>query len=143
MAAGLLDLHVSQSSGRRANGHSAGARPNTKMIPSLICIVSLLTLLQFFVSYSRSLIAASRGHDLAEQAREISGLTAKTVGGDQFRRLLALIALCPEPGDDSFQVRAVASYFHLLGLVRILLNRAIPSAAPWIDAERGGCAYAA
>ena len=113
------------------------------MIAAMIFVISFLTLLQFFVSYSRSLIAASRGHELSEQAREICGLTAETVGGDQFRRLLALIALCPEPGGDSFQVRAVALYFYLLGLVQILLNRAIPSAETWIEAERGGCAYAA
>jgi len=113
------------------------------MIAAMIFGISFLTLLQFFVSYSRSLIAESRDHELSEQAREICGLTAKTVAGDQFRRLLALIALCPEPGGDGFQVRVVASYFHLLGLVRILLSRAIPSVAAWIEAERGGCAYAA
>jgi len=113
------------------------------MIAAMIFVISFLTLLQFFVSYSRSLIAASRGHELSEQAREICGLTAKTVEGDQFRRLLALIALCPEPGGDGFQVRAVALYFYLLGLVQILLDRAIPSAVAWIEAERGGCAYAA
>jgi len=113
------------------------------MIAAMIFGISFLTLLQFFVSYSRSLIAESRDHELSEQAREICGLTAKTVAGDQFLRLLALIALCPEPGGDSFQVRVVASYFHLLGLVRILLSRAIPSVAAWIEAERGGCAYAA
>ena len=113
------------------------------MIAAMIFGISFLTLLQFFVSYSRSLIAESRDHELSEQAREICGLTAKTVAGDQFLRLLALIALCPEPGGDSFQVRVVASYFHLLGLVRILLSRAIPSVVSWIEAERGGCAYAA
>ena len=113
------------------------------MIAAMIFGISFLTLLQFFVSYSRSLIAESRDHELSEQAREICGLTAKTVAGDQFLRLLALIALCPEPGGDSFQVRVVASYFRLLGLVRILLSRAIPSVTSWIEAERGGCAYAA
>jgi hypothetical protein len=113
------------------------------MIAAMIFVISFLTLLQFFVSYSRSLIAESRDHELSEQAREICGLTAKTVAGDQFRRLLALIALCPEPGDDSFQVRVVASYFHLLGLGRTLLSRALPSVASWIEAERGDCAYAA
>jgi hypothetical protein len=112
------------------------------MIAAMIFLISFLTLLQFFVSYSRSLIAASRGHDLSEQASEICGLTAKTAAGDHFRRLLALIALCPEPGGDSFQVRVVALYFHLLGSAGMLLSRAIPSAASWIEAERGGCAYA-
>jgi len=113
------------------------------MIAALIFVISFLTLLQFFVSYSRSLIAESQGHELSEQAREICGLTAKTVAGEQFRRLLALIALCPEPGGDGFEIRAVALYFRLLGLVRILFSWAIPSAVPWIEAERGGCAYAA
>ena len=113
------------------------------MIAAMIFVISFLTLLQFFVSYSRSLIAESRDHELSEQAREICGLTAKTVAGNQFLRLLALIALCPEPGGDSFQVRVVASYFHLLGLGRIVLSRAMPSVAAWIEAERGGCAYAA
>jgi hypothetical protein len=113
------------------------------MIPALIFFVSSLTFLQFFVSYSRSLIAESRAHELSEQTREICGLAARTVAGDQFRRLQELIALCPEPGGDSIQVRAVSLYFRLLGLARTMLSWAIPSAASWIDAERGGCAYAA
>ncbi len=113
------------------------------MIAVLIFVISILTLLQFFVSYSRSLIAESQSHKLSEEAREICGLTAEEVTGDQFLRLQQLISLCPEPGGDGFEVRAVSLYFRLLGLVRILLSAAIPSAAPWIEAERGGCAYAA
>jgi hypothetical protein len=113
------------------------------MIPALIFIVSLLTLMQFFVSYTRSLIAESQGHELSEQAREICGLTGEGVTVDQFRRLEQLIALCPEPGGDGFEVRAVALYFRMVGLAHILLSWAIPSAAPWIEAERGGCAHAA
>ena len=68
------------------------------MIAGLIFAISIMTLLQFFVSYSRSLIAQSQGHELSEQARKICGLTARTVAGDQFRRLSELIALCPESG---------------------------------------------
>jgi hypothetical protein len=113
------------------------------MIPALIFIISFLTLLQFFVSYSRSLIAASRLHDLSEQAREICGFTPRTVTGSHFPRLLQLIALCPETGGDSFQVRVVDLYFRLLGLARVSTSWAIPAAKPWIEAERGGCAYAA
>ena len=113
------------------------------MIAGMIFAISILTLLQFFVSYSRSLIAESQGHELSEEAREICGLTAKEVTGDQFLRLQQLIALCPEPGGDGIEVRAVALYFRMLGLVRTVLSSAIPSAAPWIEAERGGCAHAA
>jgi hypothetical protein len=113
------------------------------MIAAFIFAISFLTLLQFFVSYCRSVIAASRGHELSEEACEICGFTAQTVAGDQFRRLLQLIALCPEPGGDGLAVRAVALYFRLLGAARILLKAGSPSFAAWIEAERGGCAYAA
>lgn len=113
------------------------------MIAALILAISILTLLQFFVSYSRSLIATSRGHELSEQTREICGFSDKIVTADQFERLQQLIALCPEPGGDGIEIRAVALYFRLVGFVNLLLVWAIPSAAPWIEGERGGCAHAA
>jgi hypothetical protein len=113
------------------------------MIAILIFGISILTLLQFFVSYCHSLIAESRGYELSEQAREISGITAHSARGDQFRRLLQLIAICPEPGGDRSQVRAVSLYFGLLGLVRMLFGWTEPAVAKWIDSERGGCAYVA
>jgi hypothetical protein len=113
------------------------------MIAILIFVVSFLTLLQFFVSYCHSLIAESRGYELSEQGREISGVTGHVVHGDQFRRLLQLVALCPEPGGDNSQVRAVSLYFGLLGLVRMLFGWIEPTVARWVESERGGCAYLA
>jgi CBS domain containing-hemolysin-like protein len=113
------------------------------MMAGMIFVISILTLLQFFVSYSRSLIAESRGIELSEQAREICGLTARTAAGHQFRRLSELIALCPESGADGTTLLTVSTYFHLLGLLRRFSEWTIPSAAAWIEAERGGCAYVA
>ena len=113
------------------------------MIAGLIFAISVMTMLQFFVSYSHSLIAESRGHELSEQAREISRVTARTAAGDQFQRLSELVALCPESGGDGNKLMAVSAYFRLLGLVHRLSQRAVPSVTSWIGAERGGCAYAA
>lgn len=113
------------------------------MIPALICVVSFLTLLQFFVSYSRSLIAECRGVELSAEAREICGVTSDTATANQFWRLVKLISLCPERRADNRQVRVVAAYFHFLGLVRVLLNWAMPSVSSWIESERSGCAYLA
>jgi hypothetical protein len=113
------------------------------MMATMIFVISILTLLQFFVSYSRSLIAESRGHELSEEAREICGLTARTVAGDQFRRLSELIALCPESGGNGNKLLVVSAYFHLLGLLRRVSEWTIPSATAWIEAERSGCAYVA
>ena len=113
------------------------------MMAVIIFGVSLLTLLQFFVSYSRSLIASSREFNLSAEALEICGFNSRTATGEHFGRLLQLISLCPEPGGDSAEVQVVALYFRLLGVACSLLSWAVPSVAPWIEAERGGCSYAA
>jgi hypothetical protein len=113
------------------------------MIAVAISLISFLTLLQFFVFYSRSLIAESRVHQLSAQALEICGLERKGLTDSQFQRLLQLISLCPDPGGDQLGVRTVALYFQLLSVAQALLSWAMPSAKPWIEAERGGCAYVA
>jgi len=114
------------------------------MMPGMIFAISLLALLQFFVSYTRSLIAESRTHQLSDQTRDICGFTAKTARGDQFPRLLQLIELCPESGGDGFKVCSVTLYFRLLGLANGVFRwLMVPAAAVWIEAERGCCAYAA
>jgi len=111
------------------------------MIAVTIFFISFLTLLQFFVSYCRSLIAESRAHELSAQAVEICGIEPHQLTGDQFGRLLQLIDLCPDPGGERVGVRAVHAYFNLLAFAKILLGWAVPSAGPWIEAERGGCAH--
>jgi hypothetical protein len=113
------------------------------MIAGFIFLLSFVILLQFFVSYTRSMIAASRGRELSERAREICGNETKTLEGSQFPRIVQLIELCPEPGGDSHEVRAVSVYFHLLDLAHMVSRWAVPSAASWIDAERSGCAHVA
>ena len=114
------------------------------MMPVMIFAISLFALLQFFVSYTRSLIAESREHELSEQAREICGFTARAARGEHFPRLLQLIELCPEHSGDGFKVRAVTLYFQMLGLASSLFRwLMVPSATGWIEAERGCCAYAA
>ncbi len=100
-------------------------------------------MLRFYISYSHSLITDSRSYELSQHTCEISGVTASSVRSDQFKRLLQLIALCPEPGGDSHQIRAVSTYFSMLGLVRTLLGWAFPAAAQRIELERGGCTYVA
>ena len=111
------------------------------MIAVLIFGISLLTLLQFFVSYCHSLIAESRSHELSENACEISGVTARTADGEHFHRLRQLLALCPEAGEDTNQIRAVSAYFSLLTLARKALDWTAPGAKQWMQSERGGCAY--
>lgn len=111
------------------------------MIAALIFVVSVAALLQFFISYCRSLVAAYRKWDLSEEAREVTGIEGQQVAGDEFLRLLQLVRLCPEPGDDTVEIRAVSSYFGLLNLLRSVSRSVLPKLLAWVEREREGCAY--
>ncbi len=111
------------------------------MIAALICVISLAALLQFFVSYCRSLIAAYSKVELSEHVREVTGIESQTVAGDEFERLLQLVRLCPERGDDRGGIRAVGAYYGLLNLVRVTFRSVAPGLADWVELERQHCSY--
>lgn len=111
------------------------------MIPALFLVISLAAFLQFFIAYSRSLIAAYKQVELSEDAREVTGIEDHSVAGDDFRRLLQLVRLCPEPGDDRFEISAVRGYFGMLSALRGIARSLAPNVANWAEQERAGCAY--
>ncbi len=111
------------------------------MIAALIFVISMVFLLQFFIAYCRALIAASFRLELSPQAHEVTGIDDHIVRNDDFRRLLQLVRLCPEPGNDGLELRAVRDYYALLGFLRSTLGSLAPALAAWTDRERQGCGY--
>jgi hypothetical protein len=111
------------------------------MIAALMFVISLAALLQFFVSYCRSVIAASSKVELSDQVREVTGIASQTVAGDEFERLLQLARLCPERGDDRTEIRAVGAYYRLLNLMRAAFRSIAPSFVSWAELERQHCSY--
>lgn len=111
------------------------------MIAALICVISIAAFLQFFVSYCRSILAASRKVELSERVREVTGLANQTVAAEDFARLLQLVRLCPERGDDQTEIRAVGTYYTLLNILRRVSGPMIPSVAAWAVQERRSCSY--
>jgi len=111
------------------------------IVAVLICVISLALLLQFFVSYCRSVIAAGRKSELSEQVREIAGIRHQRVRGDEFMRLVQLLRLCPGRGDDTGEIRAVGIYFGLLDAANRLFRTTAPAVARWAERERESCSY--
>jgi hypothetical protein len=111
------------------------------MIAALICAISIALLLQFFASYCRSLLASSRKIELSNRVRELTGVANGEFTPDDFRRLLQLLRLCPESGDDRTEIRAVGTYYGMLNLVGRTVQAAMPSAAAWTELERRNCSY--
>lgn len=111
------------------------------MITALIFALSVVALLQFFVSYCRSLIAACSSQPLSDQVREVTGIREGVISGNEFARLLQLARLCPESGKDRSAVTAVTAYYRLLQVARAASRRIIPSVVSWTERELSGCAH--
>ena len=110
------------------------------MMAALFLVCSIVFLLQFFVSYCRSLIAASVKHELSAEVRDVTGLST-SASGDDFARVVQLLLLCPDRPEDRSEVRAVSAYFRLMNVLRGSLARLAPSVQSWIERERSQCTY--
>lgn len=104
----------------------------------MIFVLSVATLLMFFVSYCRSLMASSSRHALSQEVRDVAGIAAQPSGND-FTRVVQLLRLCPECPDDRPGLQAVSLYFEILSLLQKSLARLIPSIQAWTEQERAGC----
>jgi len=109
------------------------------MTAALIFVVSLVTLLMFFVSYCRSLTASSSRHILSKDVRDVTGISAAASERD-FIRVTQLLRLCPERPEDRAALRAVGLYFGILSLLQKTVARIAPSLDLWTKSERAGCA---
>lgn len=110
------------------------------MMAAIILVFSLVTLMMFFVSYCRSLMASSATHPLSEEVRDVTGIHTRASGQD-FTRVLQLLQLCPERPTDRMGLQAVQLYYSFLGTAQSAISRIAPSFKSWSDNERASCAY--
>lgn len=111
------------------------------MMAALILVFSMAALLQFFVSYCRSLIAASAKQPLSAEVQDVTGIRNTNAAGEDFQRVIQLLQLCPDRPEDRNGIQAIGTYFSLLGILRATLARVNPSVRAWTDLERGHCTY--
>jgi len=110
------------------------------MMAAVILVCSLVLLLQFFVSYCRSLIGASSKEQLPLEVQEVTGIS-RSPSPEDFSRVVQLLNLCPDRPEDRSDLRAIGAYYRLLGFVRSTIALAAPSLKTWADRERAQCTY--
>ena len=110
------------------------------MMPAFIFVCSVTLLLQFFVSYCRSIIAASVRQPLSREVQDVTGIQ-NAASGEDYPRVVQLLHLCPESPDDRTRLQAVGAYFGMLNFLRSTVARLRPSWRTWTDLERAHCAY--
>ena len=110
------------------------------MMAALIFVASLATLWMFFVSYCRSLMAASSRHALSAEVRDVTGIRTVASAGD-YRRVVQLLQLCPEREEDRTGLQAINIYHSFLTATRKMFAWMAPSLRSWADHEQACCAY--
>jgi hypothetical protein len=110
------------------------------MMAALILMISVAAMLQFFVSYCRSLIAASARRTLSVDVQDVVGFQ-QTASGDDYQRVMQYLYLCPERREDRSGIQAVDAYFRLLSAVESTLGKLVPALKSWTASERSMCAY--
>ena len=111
------------------------------IIAALIFIISISLLLQFFVSYCRSVIGPNCSEPISEQVWEIAGGANRRLRSDEFNRFVQLVRLCPSRGQDESDIRVVTMYYRLLRILRVLTRSLSPGFARWAESEREKCSH--
>ena len=111
------------------------------MIAAFVCVMSIAAFLELLVSYCRSILASSSKVELSARVREVAGIASHPLAADDFARLLQLVRLCPERGDDQTEIRAVGTYYGLLRVLGRAARPLIPGIATWTEQERQSCSY--
>jgi hypothetical protein len=110
------------------------------MMAGIILVCSVVLFLQFFVFYCRSLIAVSAKQALSPEVKDVTGIQ-RTARGEDFKRVMQLLQLCPERPEDRNGIQAIGAYFRLLNFLSSTVARMVPSMRLWTETERGQCAY--
>jgi hypothetical protein len=110
------------------------------MMASVIFVCSLASLMLFFFSYCRSLIASSAKESLPLEVREVTGISS-VASPDDFSRVIQLLKLCPDRPEERGQLRAIGAYYQFLRFVRRTVATVAPSLKAWTDSESAHCSY--
>src|SRR5947207_14653950 len=95
----------------------------------------MIFLLQFFISYSRSLIASSVREPISQEVQEVTGMS-RPAAEEEFARVVQLLQLCPERPEERGEISLIRAYFRMLGVFRSRVAGVVPSVDHWPSSER-------
>ena len=110
------------------------------MIAAFILVFSVLALIQFFVSYCRSLLTAYGEVEVSSMARRVVGCEDQPLRGEDFGHVLSLVQLSPGRDDDRAELGAVRAYYVFLRLLDAARGFA-PGLGSWARREQLACAH--
>lgn len=111
------------------------------MMPALMLVFSCASLGQFFMSYCRSLLLSYAQIELSGTTREVLGMQPSEIRGGDFWRILGLVRLAPNPGDDKWDLRAIRIYYASVRAAAFIAFPIGPVVRKWAEKQSNLCAY--
>ncbi len=111
------------------------------MILTLMYVVLVGVLAEFFVYYCRSILASSRRIQLPAALCEAAGVARDGVAPGDFERFLELVRVCPEESADDRRICAVCAYYGLMRAVGRASRGLVPRVESWAEKEQRNCSH--
>jgi len=111
------------------------------MISFLVGAISVFAVIQFFISYCRSILTAAGRIELSPRVMNAADLPTPKPEEEEFDRLLELAELCPVPGRGTPETGAIVAYHNALGVLRHVAAGRLRGVDRWVDHERSRCTY--
>jgi hypothetical protein len=108
---------------------------------AFIFVFVIAALGQFSFAYCRTLLAAYSKVELSGEAHDIMGLTADSTDPSEFNRLMVLVRVAPDPGDDSTEIAAVGLYYRVIRIAAAVTSLLSASPSNWCRGELARCSY--
>lgn len=96
---------------------------------------------QFSFAYCRSFLTTYEKVALSSRLAQVAGLNSQRIQPAEFSRLMMLIQVAPDPGDDGAEIKAVRADFGLVSEFEWFASIFSSRATQWCDGELARCSY--
>lgn len=110
-------------------------------ISAFMLVFVIAALWQFSFAYCRTLLATYSKVELSGKVEKVMGLTVDSIAPREFDRLMVLVRVAPDPGDDAIEITAVGIYYRVVRIASALLSTLSAGASKWCDGELARCSY--
>lgn len=111
------------------------------LISAFMLVFVIAALWQFSFAYCRTLLETYSKVALSGKVEKVIGLTVDSIAPREFDRLMVLVRVAPDPGDDAMEIVAVGFYYRALRIARAFLSTLSAGASQWCDGELARCSY--
>jgi hypothetical protein len=108
---------------------------------AFILVFVIAALWQFSFAYCRTLLATYSKVELSGKIQKVMGLTVDTIAPHEFDRLMALVRVAPDPGDDAAEITAVSLYYRIMKIAAAVSSLMSEGARNWCRSELARCSY--